>query len=141
MSTWVSVRGKSNQIQDLKLYSAPAFIPSAEVLEQERQKAARAGKNKAKLPTPKPMSYLVANPNNSDLCAKSLGQNEGIKFSACNPYDPAQVFQLSFTGASDSKMEEFRLKNTKTNTYLGANRNRLIQQSSNKSSADIFTFN
>lgn len=141
MSTWVSVRGKSNNLQDLKLYSAPAFTPSAEVLEQERQKATQAGKKKAKLTTPKPMSYLVANPNNPDLCAKSLDRNGSIQFSACNPYDPSQVFQMQFTGEKDTKMQEFQIKNTKTGTYLGANRNQLIQQSTNKSAADIFTFN
>ena len=141
MSTWVSVRGKTNNLQDLKLYSAPAFTPSAEVLEQERQKAIRAGKKKPRLPTPKPMSYLVANPNNPDMCAKSMGSTGGIRFSACNPYDPAQVFQLAFTGDKDSRMQEFRIQNTKTKTYLGANRNQLIQKSTNKTAADIFTFN
>jgi len=141
MSTWVSARGKSNNLRNIKLYSAPAFTPSAEVLEQERQKTTKAGKNKAKLPTPKPMSYLVANPNNPDLCAKSMGSTGGIKYQACNPYDPAQVFQMQFTGEKDSKMQEFRIKNTKTGAYLGANRNQLIQKSTNKSTADIFTFN
>ena len=141
MSTWVSVRDKSNNISDLKLYSAPAFTPSAEVLEQERQKAKQSGKKKAKLPTPKPMSYLVANPSNPDLCAKSLGGGEGIKYQACNPYDPAQVFQMRFTGDKDSKMQEFQIQNTTSGAYLGADKNRLIQKSTNKSTADIFTFN
>lgn len=141
ISTWVSIREKSNQIQDIKLYSAPAFTPSAEVLEQERQKAKQAGKKQARLPTPKPMSYLVANPNNPDLCAKSSGTRSGIQFAACNPYDPKQIFQLSFTGDKDSRMQEFLIKNTKTGAYLGADRNRLIQKSTNKSAANIFTFN
>jgi hypothetical protein len=142
MSTWVSVRGKTNpELNDLKLYSAPAFTPSAEVLEQERQKAKRAGNKKAKLPNPRPMSYLVANPRNPDLCAKSLGRDSGLEFAACNPYDPAQVFQMQFTGEKDTKMQEFQIRNTKTGAYLGANRNQLIQLSTNKSSADIFTFN
>lgn len=141
MSTWVSARGKTNSLRDLKLYSAPAFIPSAEVLEQEKQNAKRSGNRKAKLATPKPMSYLVANPNNPDLCAKSMGTDSGIKYSACNPYDPAQVFQMQFTGAPGSQMKEFQIQNTKTKSYLGADRNRLIQKSTNKSAADIFTFN
>jgi hypothetical protein len=141
MSTWVSVRGKTNTLSDLKLYSAPAFTPTAEVLEQERQKAVSSGKKNARLPTLKPMSYLVANPNNPDLCAKSTGRNGDIRFQVCNPYDPAQVFQMQFTGDKDSKMQEFRIQNTKTKAYLGANRNQLIQKSTNKSAADIFTFN
>ena len=57
------------------------------------------------------------------------------------PYDPSQVFQMQFTGEKDTKMQEFQIKNTNTGTYLGANRNQLIQQSTNKSAADIFTFN
>lgn len=141
MSTWVSVRDKQGSMPELKLYSAPAFTPSAEVLEQERQKAKRSGNKRAKLPTPKPMSYLVANPNNPDLCAKSTGSRGGIKYQACNPYDPAQVFQMQFTGESGSQMKEFNIQNTKTKAYLGASQNQLIQKSDNKSSADIFTFN
>lgn len=141
MSTWVSVRDKQGSMPELKLYSAPAFTPIAEVLEQERQKAKRSGNKRAKLPTPKPMSYLVANPNNPDLCAKSTGVNGRIKYQACNPYDPAQVFQMQFTGESGSQMKQFKIQNTKTKAYLGASRNQLIQKSNNKSSADIFTFN
>lgn len=141
ISTWVSIRGKTNNLQDLKLYSAPAFTPSAEVLEQERQKARRMGKTQLNRPIPKPMSYLVANPNNPELCAKSLGKLDGMKYTTCNPYDPAQVFQMQFTGDKDSQMQEFRVNNVKTGAYLGASKNKLAQTTNNKSSADIFTFN
>ena len=62
-------------------------------------------------------------------------------FGSSQQTKPAQVFQMRFTGDKDSKMQEFRIQNTTSGAYLGADKNRLIQKSTNKSTADIFTFN
>lgn len=138
VSTWVEVKDKNNSITGVKMFNANSFQPSPEVMEQVAAEAKRRGKS-GNLPGLKPLSYLIAKPGNPELCARST--NSGISYRRCNPYDPNQIYQIQFTGAPNSRMQEFHIQNASNKRYLGVNNSRFINKTTSKTSGEIFTFN
>ena len=43
----------------------------------------------------------------------SMNEKGDTSMKECNPYDPKQIFQMDFTGKTDSKLKEFELKTFK----------------------------
>lgn len=102
----ITVKNK-NLGSTIQLYDAYNYQPNNDIVKQYE-----GGKMKKNAKAISPMSYLIST-NKVDGCL-SMNDKGNTSMKQCNPYDPKQVFQMNFTGTTDSKMKEFELKHIKT---------------------------
>ena len=132
IANWVKAVNKNTRT-NVKLYNATGFKPTPEVV----QKYPAGGPKKSEL-SRKPMSYMVANSNNAEMC---ISMNKGnTSYTICDPWDKSQIFQMEFTGDQNSKMREFRLKHIASSNYLGNKGYSFNSTGKNINTADIYKF-
>lgn len=110
MNDVITVRNKSLGSK-IQLYDAYSYQPNEDIVKQYE-----GGEMKKKSKAIAPMTYLVS----TDRVNGCLSMNEkgDTSMKECNPYDPKQIFQMDFTGKTDSKLKEFELKHLKTGNKI-----------------------
>jgi hypothetical protein len=106
MNEVITVKNKSLGSK-IQLYDAYNYQPNEDIVKQYE-----GGEMKKKSKAIAPMTYLVSSERVNGCLSMDNRGNTSMK--ECNPYDPKQIFQMDFTGKTDSKLKEFELKHLKT---------------------------